>query len=119
MKSKLANNLIKTLRQEEQKVKDKFEKADFYLPSKELSKDGEKDVKELKLDKLVREGISLPQDEAAIVETIKGRITKAGFYPTKSELFRAGIIFLSSLPDNDISNLILKLPRLKPGRKKL
>ena len=33
-------------------------------------------------ENLVREGVSLPKREADLVEQIRGRVTKSGFYPT-------------------------------------
>jgi hypothetical protein len=117
MKKRPLNDLKYSLILEEEKVKDKFDKAELYLKQdKELN---EQTAIPLRGEnELVREGISLLQQEATIIENIRAEVTAPGFYPTKSEIFRAGILALAELPKDKLIQVLSTLPKLKPGRKK-
>lgn len=118
MNTSISESLVKSLNQEEEKIKDKFSRADLYLTKEKDFISSQDSQEKSSYDFLVREGISLPQSEANRVEEMKGKITKPGFYPTKSELFRAGLLCLSQLSEEKIVSTLQKLPKLKPGRKR-
>ena len=105
--------------QEEEKVKNKFDRADLFLNTEKSITDKENFILGENKENLVREGVSLPRKEADLVEKIRGRVTKSGFYPTKSEIFRAGLFYLSELTEIQIEKILRELPKLKPGRKKI
>lgn len=116
MKSKFSN-LEKSLFEETKKIQDKFERAEKIFS--DTSPQYNKIQLKQQTDLVVREGISLPKEEAQKIENIRDKISQAGFYPTKSEIFRAGILALESMEVEKIRSLIKTLEKLKKGRKKV
>ena len=69
------------------------------------------------MELVARPGISLPQKEMAYVDSIRKSLVTPDIYPTISEVFRAGILVLRGLPAEEIKKYILKLEKLRPGKK--
>ena len=106
-KKQLGINLEQSLLAEQTK----FHKAEEYFaqakrPREEIS------IRE----KVVREGISLPLAEAQLIKQLKNQISEADFYPSKSEILRAGLISLSQKSKEEIKELIKRLTMVKKGR---
>ncbi|KLL03023.1 MAG: hypothetical protein MRECE_32c004 [Mycoplasmataceae bacterium CE_OT135] len=93
--------------------KDKFSQAEDYFQQTEAVKS--KTLTQSK--KVVREGISLPEAEAELIQQIKNQISGNNFYPSKSEILRAGLLSLSKLEKKEIKELISSLVVVKRGRK--
>src|SRR5688572_18729588 len=108
MAKKKFNDLEKSLLAE----KDKFSQAEDYFQQKEINP---KPLSQSK--KVVREGISLPAAEAELIRQIKNQISGDNFYPSKSEILRAGLLSLSKLEKKEIKELISSLSVVKRGRK--
>lgn len=68
--------------------------------------------------KLVRDSFTIPKDEYAIVDTLKLRAAALAQPVKKSELLRAGLKLLASLPDNALRSALQAVPSIKTGRPK-
>lgn len=114
-KFNLSNQLQSSIKAEEEKVKDKFSRADLYLakeeplPLKNL---------EIEQEKVVREGFSLLKDEAALIEKIRFQVVEEDFIPSKSELLRAMILICSEMSTDKLRDGLRRLSPIKVGRKK-
>ncbi len=111
MKKNKFENFSKSIDQESNRVIDKFNKADNLF--RDESKEVKKDINEL----VARTGISLPKNELELVEGIRKSLVTPDIYPTISEVFRAGVLVLSEMPSEKVKNYILKLQKLRPGKK--
>lgn len=67
--------------------------------------------------KLVRDRFSFPKAEYAVLDALKDRAVKAGKAVKKSELLRAGLKALASLPDLAFRTALDALPARKRGGK--
>jgi hypothetical protein len=78
-----------------------------------------KPAKPVKLKvKLVRDSFTMPADDWALIEQLKTRALGFKHPAKKSDLLRAGLQVLASLPDNALKAALDKLQPLKPGRPK-
>jgi uncharacterized protein YjhX (UPF0386 family) len=68
--------------------------------------------------KVVRDGFTMPQVDYAKFKSLKALCLKSGIAVKKSELLRAGLQVLESLPPKDLLARIAALPPIKAGRKK-
>ena len=68
--------------------------------------------------KLVRDSFTIPKDEYAVVDTLKLRAAALAQPVKKSELLRAGLKLLASLPDNALRSALQAVPSIKTGRPK-
>lgn len=66
--------------------------------------------------KLVRDSFTIPKAEYAVLEELKQRAALLTRPIKKSELLRAGIKLLASLPDADFLTALAKVPTIKTGR---
>lgn len=66
--------------------------------------------------KLVRDSFTIPKDEYAALETLKGRALKAGMAIKKSELLRAGLMALGKMGEAEFKQTLAAVPTLKTGR---
>jgi hypothetical protein len=69
-----------------------------------------------KKSKLVRDSFSLPKSEYASIETMKKRAMAAGVSVKKSELLRAGLMWLVGASDSAFKAALMAVPTLKTGR---
>lgn len=66
--------------------------------------------------KLVRDSFAMPKLEYLVLEELKLRSGKLGNSIKKSELIRAGIKALASLPDSTFLSALKAVPTIKTGR---
>jgi hypothetical protein len=66
--------------------------------------------------KLVRDSFSLPKAEYATIDTLKKRAMTMGVSAKKSELLRAGLMWLSGASDSALKAALTAVPTLKTGR---
>lgn len=66
--------------------------------------------------KLVRDSFSLPKAEYASIDTLKKRAMTMGVSVKKSELLRAGLMWLSGASDSALKAALTAVPTLKTGR---
>ncbi len=76
---------------------------------------GTKPVK-LKKPKLVRDSFTMPKLEYNVLDELKQRAIKLLCPAKKSELMRAGIKALASMPDNVFLTALKAVPAIKTGR---
>ena len=65
---------------------------------------------------LVRDSFTMPTDEHQLIDQLKKRIRLLGGDVKKSELIRAGITLLNTLPNDALISAINAIPNLKTGR---
>jgi hypothetical protein len=66
--------------------------------------------------KLVRDSFTMPEQEYAVLGTVKQACLKAGFEVKKSELLRIGVALLGQLDTAALRAVLGSLPQLKTGR---
>ena len=66
--------------------------------------------------KLVRDSFSLPKAEYACIDTLKKRAMTMGMSVKKSELLRAGLMWLNGASDSALKAALTAVPTLKTGR---
>jgi hypothetical protein len=66
--------------------------------------------------RLVRDSFTMPEQEYAVLGTVKQACLKAGFEVKKSELLRVGVALLGRLDVADLRAVLASLPQLKTGR---
>jgi hypothetical protein len=113
MKKKLGDSI----KAEEDAFKDRFERAEAALgrqPSAGKAK--EKDNGATKIDKVIRDSFTMPASDYESITRIKQRAMKAGIGTNKSEILRAGLAALDTMPEKEFLKLFKGLPKVKPGR---
>ena len=65
---------------------------------------------------LVRDSFTMPTGEYQLIDQLKKRIRLLGSDVKKSELIRAGITLLNTLPNTALISAINAIPNLKTGR---
>lgn len=65
---------------------------------------------------LVRDSFTMPEQEYAVLGTVKQACLKAGFEVKKSELLRIGVALLGQLDIAALRAVLGSLPQLKTGR---
>lgn len=66
--------------------------------------------------RMVRDSLSIPKNEYAVLAELKLRAGKLAVPVKKTELIRAGIKALAALPDSSFLRAIRAVPSLKTGR---
>ncbi len=69
-----------------------------------------------KKTKLVRDSMTIPKDEYAVLDVLKARATKLTQPAKKTELLRAGIKALAAMGDGPFLAALRAVPSLKTGR---
>lgn len=106
-----------SLRAEEDAVKSRFERAESALTRRQpVSKPGGQGNGAEKADRVIRDSFTMPPDDYESITRIKQRAMKAGIGTNKSEILRAGLVALSTMPDKEFLKLFQRLPKVKPGR---
>jgi hypothetical protein len=72
----------------------------------------------VKKTKLVRDSFTIPKDEYAALQKLKDRAIALTKPTKKSELLRAGLLALASMPDAAFLATLAAIPALKTGRPK-
>lgn len=104
-----------SLKAEAQAVRSRFEKAETVLGKKRSPAPPEA-PKQNGAGKVVRDSFTIPDGEYELISKIRKRCMKAGIGANKSEVLRAGLAALDSMPDRELAKLFEKLPRVKTGR---
>ncbi|CAN7463388.1 hypothetical protein LJR129_003096 [Acidovorax sp. LjRoot129] len=86
-------------------------------PVKAAVVESTKDLKPKK-PKLVRDSFTIPKDEYAVIETLKQRSAALAQPVKKSELLRAGLKVLATMPDSALRAALQAVPSIKTGRPK-
>lgn len=73
----------------------------------------------IKKPKLVRDSFTIPKVEYAVLDELKQRATLLTRPVKKSELLRAGIKLLATLPDAQFLAALAEVPAIKTGRSML
>jgi hypothetical protein len=68
--------------------------------------------------KLVRDSFTIPKNEYGVLAELKQRSARLGHPAKKSEVLRAGIAALKSMPDAALLAALQAVPSLKTGRPK-
>lgn len=66
--------------------------------------------------KLVRDSFTIPRSEYAVLDALKARLVKLARPAKKSEVLRAGIKLLDTLPDAALLQALGAVPPIKTGR---
>ena len=66
---------------------------------------------------VVRDTFSMPAAHYQLIEQLRSSAAREGHIHTKSEVIRAGLRALSSMPAKDLVEVLGQLERVKPGRK--
>lgn len=91
------------------------------LPAKKVDAKPVKAAKPVKVEKpkkpkLVRDSYTMPENEYALLASLKKRLLAKGVAAKKSELLRAGLTVLSEQSDAALAAQIAKLTPIKTGR---
>lgn len=65
---------------------------------------------------LVRDSFTMPENEYAVIATLKKRLQGAGAAAKKSELLRAGIALLANMKDAELVAALARVEKIKTGR---
>jgi len=71
-----------------------------------------------KKPKLVRDSFTIPKDEYVAIEALKLRAAALSHPAKKSELLRAGLKALATMPDTALKAALQAVPAIKTGRPK-
>jgi hypothetical protein len=112
MKKKLGDSI----KAEEDAFKNRFERAEAVLSRQPAGKSKEKDNGSTKVDKVIRDSFTMPASDYESITRIKQRAMKAGIGTNKSEILRAGLAALDTMPEKEFLKLFKGLPKVKPGR---
>ena len=108
MKSRLA----KSINDETQAVKKKFENADNALEaSHSKNKQPTTTAK-----KVIRDSFTFPTQDIELLKELKDRSLKCAINATKSEIVRAGLHALSSMSDKELVKILQEVEKIKTGR---
>lgn len=107
--------LSASLKDETRAVKDRFERAERVLGSREkktaTSAPATDDAK------VIRDSFTMPEADYKLIDPLKQRCMRAGIGVNKSELLRVGLQALTRMSDRELAQLVESLPRIKPGRR--
>ena len=122
-KRKMGDALTASLINEEDAVKKRFEVAEALLEKK--TPKTEKPIEPTKTskpkavqEKVIRDTFSLPQTDYKLIDALRKRCLKAETSVTKSEIIRAGLHALSAMNNQELSQTLKSLLKIKAGRPK-
>jgi hypothetical protein len=116
MKKTMKDALKQSLKTEEQRIEERFSKAEGIFTSP-IEKEPETIIKKIS-DPLIRDTFSMPKKDNDLIGEVKMRCMRAGVDTTKSEIVRAGIRQLAKLPADELCRLVESVEKLKPGPQK-
>jgi hypothetical protein len=90
-------------------------------PAKVAAKSDKKHKKEKKSGdkvRVVRDSFTMPQNDYALIASLKERAMSEGIHLKKSELLRAGLRSLSRLTATQLNKAVADLEKIKTGRPK-
>jgi hypothetical protein len=112
MKRSMREKLGDSLKAEDEKVSERFQRADTELARKRAAKPQEPQS----AGKVIRDSFTMPLSDRELISTIKKRCMRAGIDTNKSEILRAGLAALDNMNDKDITALFEGLTKVKTGR---
>lgn len=68
--------------------------------------------------KIVREAFTLPENEQEQIEAIRERALRQAVFATKSEVMRAGLLLVSELNDQELTQVLERVEKVRTGRPK-
>lgn len=74
--------------------------------------------KPIKRVQVVRDNITYPPSDGELLDKLIIRAARIGARSNKSEVVRGGIHTLAKLSDSELAQVLLAIPRMKPGRSK-
>jgi hypothetical protein len=109
-----------SLRGEERAVADRFAKADAFntqhsSPTSPAAS-SPPPSQPATHQKVMRDGFTMPVSDYQLITQIRERCLASGIVVTKSEVLRAGLHALTSMPPEDLVRLAATLTKVKPGR---
>lgn len=115
MKKNLMRSALKqSLAQEAEHVEQRFDVAEK-LFSKNLKETAEPQKPR---ERVVRDTFSMPLNDYELIDKVKQRCLRLGLDTTRSEIVRAGIKHLSEIAEDNLTEILAKIVKLKPGRTK-
>ncbi len=66
---------------------------------------------------VVRDTFSMPTQDYSVIEVIRIRLAREGYICSKSEVIRAGLLALNSMPGGELVERISVVEKIKMGRK--
>jgi hypothetical protein len=112
MKRSMKDKLGASLREEDEKVSQRFQRADTELARKSAAKREEPQS----AGKVIRDSFTMPLSDRELIQTIKKRCMRAGVDTNKSEILRAGLAALDTMHDKELVALFEGLTKVKTGR---
>jgi hypothetical protein len=67
---------------------------------------------------IIRETFSMPPRDRELIDQLRQRIAAQGVILNRSEILRAGLAALSTLPDSLLADAGNRVPKMKTGRPK-
>lgn len=104
-----------SLQAEEQRIKEKFERADNLIKGVEDSS-GKNEPEPEPHKTVVRDSFTLPEDDYQLIDLLRQRCLKNGVSATKSEIVRAGMHSLNILSDEALIEVLQRIEKIKTGR---
>jgi hypothetical protein len=71
---------------------------------------------EIAFDKVIRDSFTMPAADYELIGVLKQRCIGLGIAMKKSELLRAGLTALQSLPDEGLAQIVTGVESVKTGR---
>jgi len=112
MKRSMKEKLGASLKEEDEKVSERFQRADTELARKSAAKSQEPQ----NAGKVIRDSFTMPLSDRELISTIKKRCMRAGIDTNKSEILRAGLAALDGMNERELSALFEGLTKIKTGR---
>ena len=123
VRKNMKSALSASLKAEDEAFKSRFERAEAILgdtnsSQSEVTSDSDplSSQKLLKKERVIRDSFTLPEADHALIAAIKQRCLKGAVNVTKSEVVRAGLHALSSLPERELLEVMDNLTKVKTGR---
>jgi hypothetical protein len=66
--------------------------------------------------KVIRDSFTMPEEDHGLIERVRHLCLKKMMVVSKSEVLRAGVKLLNTLPEKEIIEHIKALPKVKTGR---
>lgn len=101
--------LGRSLKTEEKALEARFEKADALFEAKPHPRP-------VAPERVIRDSFTLPSVDYQLISELRTRCLRSATNATKSEIIRAGLHALEQMPNEELLNIILKLPKVKTGR---
>jgi len=98
------------------KTEKKSAKAEERPGKKGGAKSEAKGEEKRRVGRVVRDSFTMPEEDHGLIERVRYLCLKKMLVVSKSEVLRAGIQYLNTLPEKEIIALIKSLPKVKAGR---